>query len=185
MTLLPAPARVTGPEQGALRPAWLMRGTKGPRIWARPAPRTSFPSRPAWQGLSPFPPKMPDIPELSWPIKWHRELFLWGRGFSKRTSDAAAVLLARSAREEMLTRPESCAALLTSKLQRRAWRVAHGAGLLPSSRERKKRVCRSTSSSRPHPRYSSGDRVKVAAVACVRSLPEPERTSADQGPPNE
>lgn len=80
MALLPAPTRGPGPEQGALRPAWPVRGTKGARSWACPAPRPSFPSRPAWHGLSPFSAKMPDIPELCWPVRWHRELFFGEKG---------------------------------------------------------------------------------------------------------
>lgn len=60
------------------------------------------------------------------------ENFSFGRrGFAERTFAAAAVSPARSAREEMLTRPESCAALLTSKLQRKS--LACGTRGWPSS----------------------------------------------------
>lgn len=156
MTLLPAPARVPGPEQGALRPAWPVRGIKGPRIWAHPAPELRFQAGQPGMDCLPFLQRCRTSQNFAGQLDGIENFSSGEGGFSKRTSGAAAVPLARSAREEMLTRPESCAALLTSKLQRRAWRVAHGAGLLPSSRERKKRVCRSTPSSRPHPLYSLG-----------------------------
>lgn len=89
----------------------------------------SSPGQPG-MGCPPLPPKMPAIPQLRRPLKWHQELFLWGAwgevGFAERYLWVAAPAGSAKGRIVATTRivrwPCSAAGL-----QRGAWRVAPGA----------------------------------------------------------